>query len=429
MTAVPVARSSLGDLYFCGMPPDPYAAASLGPLELRNRFLKAATFEGLTPKHVVTDRLVEFHRVMAAGGVAMTNVAFCAVSPDGCGTPNEIILGEEASPGLERLAAAVHSEGAVICAQIGHAGAVAAATGFRGRAPSPMFSPMAMRRAVPVSHADIERITGDFASAARLLERAGFDAVEVHVGHGYLLSEFLSPKLNRRRDQWGGTLENRARFTRGVLEAVRRATDGRMAVIAKLNMADGVPGGFWVDESVEVGRMIQDDGFADALELTAGSSLENPMYLFRGEAPVREMSDAFREPIRTGFRVFGKRFFHEYPYEEAFLLPFARQFRAELSIPLVLLGGISKHETVELAMEEGFEFVALGRALLREPDLVNRFREGTSKASLCIHCNKCMPTIYRGTHCVLVPPEKRAGWIPKESDVSGPAAGRGDAVG
>lgn len=411
------------------MPPDPFAATRLGPLELRNRFLKAATFEGLTRRHVVTDRLVEFHRVMAAGGVAMTNVAFCAVSPDGCGTPNEIILSEEAAPGLERLAAAVHSEGAAICAQIGHAGAVAAATGFRGRAPSPMFSPMAMRRALPVAPSDIERITGDFAAAAGLLARAGFDAVEVHVGHGYLLSEFLSPKLNRRHDQWGGTLENRARFTRAVLEAVRRATDGSLAVIAKLNMADGVPGGFWVDESVEVGRMIQDDGFADALELTAGSSLENPMYLFRGEAPIREMSEAFREPIRTGFRLFGKRFFHEYPYEEAYLLPFARQFRTELSMPLVLLGGISRYETVELAMAEGFEFVALGRALLREPDLVNRFRDGTSRSSLCIHCNKCMPTIYRGTHCVLVPPERRAGWSSDEGDGPELSAGRPGTVG
>jgi len=295
------------------MPPEPFEATTLGPLELRNRFLKAATFEGLTRRHVVTERLVEFHRVMAAGGVAMTNVAFCAVAPDGCGTPNEIILGPEAAPGLERLAAAVHSEGAAVCAQIGHAGAVAAATGFRGRAPSAVFSPMAMRRAVALSEDEIGRITGEFASGARLLASAGFDAVEVHLGHGYLLSEFLSPKLNRRRDQWGGTLENRARFTRRVLSAVRDATEGRLAVIAKLNAADGVDGGLWIDESVEVGRMIQEDGSADALEVTAGSSLENPMYLFRGEAPIREMAEAFREPIRTGFRLFGKRFLHEHP--------------------------------------------------------------------------------------------------------------------
>jgi 4,4'-dithiodibutanoate disulfide reductase len=182
-----------------------------------------------------------------------------------------------------------------------------------------------------------------------------------------------------------------------------------MAVLAKLNMADGFPGGLWVDESVEVARLLEADGNLDAIELTGGSSFKNPMYLFRGEAPIAEMAASFPQPIRTAFKLFGKRFLPSYPFEEAYFLPYARQFRDALSMPLVLLGGINRLDTVQAALAEGFEYVAMGRALLREPDLLRRWQAGDVGESLCVHCNKCMPTIYRGTHCVLVPPAERPG--------------------
>ena len=381
---------------------DPFAPARLGPLTLRNRIVKAATFEGVTREQVVSDRLIEFHRRMAAGGVGMTTVAYCAVSPDGCGTPNEMILDEAAIPGLRRLADAVHAEGAAVAAQIGHAGAVAAAAGRKGVSPSPFWSPMALRRTRGATEADLARITRDFASAARVVVAGGLDAIEIHLGHGYLLSEFLSPRINRRRDGFGGSLENRARFPRQVVRAVREAAGPNVAVTAKLNMTDGVPGGLWLDESVAYARMLEADGALDAIELTGGSSLENPMYLFRGEAPIHEMALAFPQPIRAAFRLFGRRFLPTYPFEEAFFLPYARQFRAALRMPLILLGGINRRDTIDRAMAEGFEFVALGRALLREPDLVARMQRGEAREGLCVHCNKCMATIYRGTRCVLV---------------------------
>ncbi len=386
-----------------GLPtPDPFAPARLGPMSVRNRILKAATFEGMTPDHVVSDPLIAFHRRVAAGGVGMTTVAYCAVSSEGCGTPNEIILTSDAIPGLRRLAEVVHAEGAAVSAQIGHAGAVAAATGHKGRSPSRMFSPLALQFTKAVDNADIERITGEFVAAAGVVANGGFDAVELHFGHGYLVSEFLSPKLNKRTDQWGGSLENRARLARQIAVRVKDAVGDRLAVLAKLNMADGVPGGLWLDESVDVARMLEADGALDAIELTGGSSLQNPMYLFRGEAPVREMARAFPRYLRPGFRLAAKRFMPEYPFEEAYFLSYARQFREALSMPLVLLGGITRRETVEAAMGEGFDFVAMGRALLREPDLVQRMQDRAGYESLCVHCNKCMATIYKGTHCVLV---------------------------
>jgi len=382
-------------------PIDPFAQCQLGPIPLRNRIVKAATFEGMTPRHVVSDELVEFHRGLARGGVALSTVAYCAVSADGCGTPNEMILDDRAGPGLRRIADAVHAEGAAISAQIGHAGAVAAATGHRGLAPSPIFSPLAMRRALAIDESQIHRITADFAAATRRLRDNGFDAVEVHLGHGYLLSEFLSPRLNRRRDNWGGSLENRARFPRQVVRAVREAAGDKMAVIAKLNMADGTAGGLWLDESVTVARMLESDDALDAIELTGGSSLENPMYLFRGEAPIHEMAAAMPLAVGWTIRLFGRFFLREYPFREAYFLEYARQFRAALEMPLILLGGINKLETIHTALAFGFDFVAMGRALLREPDFVAKMIAGESSESLCVHCNKCMATIYRGTHCVL----------------------------
>ena len=175
-----------------------------------------------------------------------------------------------------------------------------------------------------------------------------------------------------------------------------------MAVTAKLNMADGVDGGLWLDESVEVARLFEADGALDALELTGGSSLANPMYLFRGDAPLQEFGATLPGPVRLGFRFIGHRFLRSYPYEEAYFLPYARQFRAALSTPLILLGGITEMATIEMALAEGFAFVAMARALLREPDLPNRMQADAATTSLCIHCNKCMPTIYSGTRCVLV---------------------------
>jgi 2,4-dienoyl-CoA reductase-like NADH-dependent reductase (Old Yellow Enzyme family) len=286
---------------------------------------------------------------------------------------------------------------------------VAAGIGVRGLAPSRVFAPQALKFTRRATDDDIARVTADFAAAARVAVGAGFDAVELHFGHGYLVSSFLSPKLNRRTDRWGGSLENRARFARQVAVAVRAAVGDRAAVIAKLNMADGVRRGLWLDESIEVARLLEADGALDALELTGGSSFQNPMYLFRGPAPVDEMAAVFPPALRLGFKLTARHFMREYPFEEAYFLPYARQFRAALDMPLILLGGINRLETVTSALAEGFNFVAMGRALLREPDLVDRWQKGDTGESLCIHCNKCMPTIYRGTHCVLVAPDQRPG--------------------
>jgi len=384
-----------------------FEAATLGPITLRNRIVKAATFEGRSPRRVVTDDLITFHREVAAGGVGMSTVAYCAVSVEGSTDGRTIVLGpHDVTDGLARLADAIHKQGAAAAAQLGHAGPVAnpAATKVAALGPSPIWSPLAMRRTKAATEDDLARVRRDFTRGAQQLREAGFDAIEVHLGHNYLLSAFLSPKLNTRTDQYGGSVEHRSRFPRQVLADVRQAAGDHVAVTAKLNMADGVPGGLWLDDSLEVARRIEEDGTVDALELTGGSSLANPMYLFRGEAPVAELAATMPKMMRLGFRLLARRMMPSYPFEEAFFLPYARQFRAALAMPLVLLGGITRLDTALRALEEGFSFVAMARALLREPDLPSRWQAEASYESLCVHCNKCMPTIYRGTRCVLREP-------------------------
>lgn len=390
--------------------PDVLSPAKLGPLTLRNRVIKAATFEARTPQALVTDDLIAFHREMAAGGVGMTTVAYCAVSRGGRTDGTGLWMRDEALGGLRRLTDAAHAEGAAISAQIGHAGPVANSRSNRAPALAPVrfFNPLSMRFARHAGEADIAEVIAAHARAARYAIDAGFDCVEIHLGHNYLASSFLSPLINRRTDAYGGSLANRARFARAIVNAVRaevnRGGGPAIAVTAKLNMSDGVRGGITVEEALQTALWLQDDGGLDALELTAGSSLLNPMYLFRGDSPIKEFAAAFKPPLRWGLRMTGTKFLREYPYTDAFLMRDAARFRSELSMPLILLGGITDRTTMDAAMAAGFDFVAMGRALLAEPDLINRLTAaGTASSvkSLCTHCNKCMPTIYSRTRCVL----------------------------
>jgi len=387
--------------------PDVLAPTTLGPVRLRNRVVKAATFEGRAPHGQVTDELIDYHLAPARGGVGLTTVAYLAVAPEGRTHREQIVVGEDTLAGLARLADAVHGAGAAIAGQVGHAGPVAngRSNGVRALSASRMPSPLSMQMVGAATEADLTRVTGAYVATARRLVRAGFDVLELHMAHSYLISSFLAPGLNRRKDRWGGSLENRARLARQVARAVREEVGDEVAVTAKVSLADGFRGGVTTDEGVELARMLEADGTLDALQLSGGSSLMNPMYLFRGDVPLREFADAMPMPVRLGMRAVGGRFLKEYPFEEAYFLDKARRFREAVSMPLMLLGGINQRATMEQAMAEGFEFVAMARALLREPDLINRLASAQADRvdrGVCIHCNRCMPTIYSGTRCPVV---------------------------
>jgi 2,4-dienoyl-CoA reductase-like NADH-dependent reductase (Old Yellow Enzyme family) len=385
------------------MPADAFAPAGLGPVRLRNRIVKAATFEGMSPGGLVSDSLIEFHRRIAGGGASLTTVSYVAISRDGRGAPNEIYIHDAAADGLARIATAVHAEGAAISAQLGHAGPVGT---IRKRYLGPSAGrTMAGTKVEQLTTTGIDEAVAQFASGAAMLAKAGFDAVELHFGHHYLVSAFLSPRWNHRTDDYGGAVANRARLPVRILRAVRDATGGRIAITAKLNMTDGVHRGLQTADSVKIARLLQAEGILAALELTAGGSRANQMFMFRGDPPRREMAAALPGVAGAGFRLAGRALLRYYPYQEAYLLPLARQFREALALPLILLGGISSLAAIERAMAEGFDFVAMGRALLREPDLVARLAAGQTSAGTCTHCNKCIPSVFTGTRCVLDHPE------------------------
>lgn len=386
--------------------PDVFAPTTLGPVSLRNRTVKAATFEGRTPAGVVTDELIAYHLAVAEGGIGLTTVAYLAVAPEGRTHREQILVGPAAQPGLTRLTDAIHATGAKVAAQVGHAGPVAngRSNGVHALSASRMPSPLSMQMVRSASEKDLTRITQAYVDASRVLVDSGFDVLELHMAHSYLISSFLAPGLNRRKDHWGGDLVNRARLARQVARAVREEIGDEAAVTAKVSVSDGFKGGVRTEDSVEFTRLIEADGHLDALQLSGGSSLMNPMYLFRGEVPLKEFAASMPPLVRLGMKTpMGKGFLKSYPFEEAYFFDKASQFREALTMPLMLLGGINRLETMERAMASGFDFVAMGRAVLREPDLVNKLQAGRQGAAKCIHCNQCMPTIYTGTRCPEIP--------------------------
>ena len=386
--------------------PDVLAPARLGPVELRNRVVKAATFEGKTPGGFVTPELIDYHLAVAEGGVGMTTVAYLAVAEEGPTGAGGIIVDQRRARGLGQLADAVHATGAKISGQIGHAGPVAngRSNGARAVAASRSFSPLSWQWVHAATDDDLRRIIDQYAAAARILVDSGFDALEIHMAHSYLISSFLAPGLNRRRDRWGGSLANRAQLARQVARAVRQEVGSEAAVYAKVSLNDGFRGGLGEVEALELAHMLEADGTLDAFQMTGGSSLRNPMYLFRGDVPRKEFAQAMDQPLRTLMRLGGASFLKQYPFREGYFQELARVWREELSSPLMLLGGINEKATMDRAMAEGFEYVAMARALLREPDLINRMTAQQADRGICIHCNRCMPTIYSegGTHCPVI---------------------------
>ena len=268
--------------------PEVFAPAQLGPLTLRNRIIKAATFEGVMPGGKVSDALIEFHRRVAAGGAAMSTVAYLAVSPEGRTDRHCLLLDDETVHGPPPADRRHPRRG---CGGGGpdrprRAGRQRPLQPRPGSRPLRRLHPDGLRASTPSTRRASSASSTTTAPRPPAPWRQASTASRCTSATTTCLSAFLSPKLNKRKDQFGGSVENRARFARTVLRNVRDAVGDKVAVTAKLNMADGVDGGLWLDESVEVATLFEADGTLDALELTGGSSLANPMYLFRGDAPL-----------------------------------------------------------------------------------------------------------------------------------------------
>lgn len=373
-----------------------FTPVTLGPLTLRNRSIRSAAFESMCPGNVPSPQLLDYHRSVAAGGVGMTTVAYAAVTRSGLSFDRQLWMRPEIVPGLRELTDAVHAEGAAASIQLGHCGnmshksicgclPVGASSGFN------WYSPTFVRGLCADELPEMAKAYGRSVCLAR---EAGFDAVEIHAGHGYLISQFLSPSTNHRKDEFGGTLANRMRFMEMVMEEVMKAAGNDMAVLVKMNMRDGFRGGMELDESLQVARKLQELG-AHALVLSGGFVSKAPMYVMRGEMPIRTMTHYMTcWWLKYGVRLVGKYMIPSVPFREAYFLEDALKFREALDIPLVYVGGLVSRQKIEEVLNHGFEAVQMGRALLNEPDFVNRMRREENARCNCRHSNYCIARMY-----------------------------------
>ncbi len=386
---------------------------TLGPLTLRNRIVKTATYEGMTIDGVPAATLLRHHRELARGGVGMTTVAYCAVSESARTFGAQLVMSDRAVAPFRALTDAVHAEGAAASLQLGHSGGFTkdpARKSLGGpRGPSGALNAYGlmkgMPRVRPMSEADMDATEHDFVHASVRARESGFDAIELHFGHGYLLSQFLSPKLNRRRDAYGGSLTNRMRLPLRVLDAVRAALGASYPIVIKTNLDDGVRGGLHVEEAVEIARALELHG-ASALVLSGGLVSHSAFFLLRGERPLAEMIEVEEDPaMKIALRLFGPVFVGAVPFTPLFFLDRARQVRRAVKLPLGLLGGITSLDGVTTAMREGFELAVMGRALLAEPDLIARWSRGDAAPSRCTPCNRCIAEMDRigGVLCAREP--------------------------
>lgn len=373
-----------------------FTPVTLGPLTLRNRSIRSAAFESMCPGNVPSPQLLDYHRSVAAGGVGMTTVAYAAVTRSGLSFDRQLWMRPEIVPGLRELTDAVHAEGAAASIQLGHCGnmshksicgclPVGASSGFN------LYSPTFVRG---LRADELPEMAKAYGQAVRLAREAGFDAVEIHAGHGYLISQFLSPSTNHRKDEFGGTLANRMRFMEMVMEEVMKAAGNDMAVLVKMNMRDGFRGGMELDESLQVARKLQELG-AHALVLSGGFVSKAPMYVMRGEMPIRTMTHYMTcWWLKYGVRLVGKYMIPSVPFREAYFLEDALKFREALDISLVYVGGLVSRQKIEEVLNHGFEAVQMGRALLNEPDFVNRMRREENARCNCRHSNYCIARMY-----------------------------------
>ncbi len=375
-----------------------FEQAHIGPLTLRNRTIRSAAFESMCPGHEPSQQLYDYHTSVARGGVGMTTVAYAAVTESGLSFDRQLVMRREIVPGLKRLTDGIHREGAAAGIQLGHCGnmshkdicgciPVGACTGFN------LYSPTIVRG---LRADELPELAKAFGNAVNLAREAGFDSVEIHCGHGYLIDQFLNPYFNHRKDEYGGTLENRMRFMTMCIQEVMKAASNDMAVVVKMNMRDGLKKpGTTFDESLQIAKRLQDLG-VHAIVLSGGLVSATPMYVMRGEMPIRTMTHYMDKWwLKYGVRMCGKMMVPTVQYEEAFFLEDALKFREALpDMKFIYVGGLVAGDKINEVLSHGFEAVQMARSLLNETDFVNRLKEDPHHRCGCGHSNYCIGRMY-----------------------------------
>lgn len=392
----------------------PFDKVSIGPLTLRNRFIKAGANEAMCIEGKPTKALVKHHSDLAAGGVGMTTVAYMAVTSEGRTLPNQIWMRNEVLPDLKVLTDAVHANGAAISAQLTHAGSFVTGIKVKGRTMSSSggFNPAGLLKGNffcrQMNEQDMQMVIDDFVRAAKLCRDAGFDALELHMGHGYLLNQFISPLSNKRSDEYGGSIQNRVRFPARVLSAVKQAVGEDLAILCKISVADGVSAGTQVEDSVVTAKLLQDAG-ADMLVLSGGRNIESTWFMFGSNMNREEMGKVLKAHGQKLLSIMVKAAASKEPqinFKELYFLENSKQIRAAVKLPLAYVGGSKSLDNAKQLVKEGFDCVVMARALIHDAALINKFKSGEVKESGCNNCNACVAYIYHpnGTWCVMNPP-------------------------
>ena len=378
----------------------------LGPVTLRNRTVRSAAFENMCPGNKPSQMLYDYHTSVAKGGIGMTTVAYCAVDRSGVSFDGQLYVHDEIKEDLKKLTDGIHAEGAKASIQLGHCGnmthfytcgyqiPVGASTGFN------LYSPTIVRG---LKKKEIAEIVKHFGEAVDFCRECGFDCVEIHAGHGYLISQFLSPYTNHRHDEYGGSLENRMRFMNEVLDCVMEHAGNDMAVVVKTNMYDGFKRGLGVDDCIRVAQEIEKHG-VHGLVLTAGFVSKAPMVVLGGAMPLKTMTH-YMNPwkfwwLRIMVRIFGRMMVPTVPYKETYFLETAKKFRAAVKCPLIYVGGIQSRENCETVLGEGFQLIQMAHVLIQDPAFVNHMKEAEEKdgnlayRSRCGRSNYCVGRMY-----------------------------------
>ena len=386
-----------------------FTPVTIGPVTLRNRVIRSAAFENMAYGNSPSQDLYDYHVAVARGGVGMTTLAYAAVDRSGLSFDGQLWMRKEIVPDLRRITDAIHAEGAKASIQLGHCGnmthrstcgcmPVGASGGFN------MYSPTFVRS---LKINEIHDLVKAFGNAVNLAREAGFDCVEIHAGHGYLISQFLSPYTNHRHDEFGGSLENRMRFMRMVISEVMKAAGDDLGVIVKMNMHDGFKKGMQRAECLEVAKELERLG-VHAIVLSAGFVSKAPMEVMRGAMPLKTLAHYMDMKkfwwLKAALLTIGRLLIPTVPYREGYFLEDAMQFRQVLKLPLIYVGGLISKDKMEEVLAAGFQGLQVARALVHDTDFVNKLHSGEITCSGCKHSNYCIGRMYtlemRCHHCV-----------------------------
>ena len=376
-------------------------------LLLKNVFIRSAAYEGMLDDGLPNQDLIDHHVAMARGDVALTTVSYGAVSANARTFNTQMYINEQSLKKLKLLAAQVHKAGGKVSMQLTHCGYFSKNKDSKQPlAPSRIFNAYGSMSGLMFSKAmtmaDMEEVANDFSEAALRLKEIGFDAIEIHMGHGYLLSQFLSPRTNKRKDSYGGGIENRSRFPLEVIRAVIAKVSKEFPVLVKLNLSDGFKSGFSLEDCKYVSKALEENG-CSAIVLSGGFTSISPFYLMRGKVPLGGMiknGSSLAEKITMA--LFGPFIVKRYKFKPNFFLAQAKEIRKEVRMPLVYLGGVESKKGIEEILNAGFDFIALARALIHDADFLIKLKANHIEKSECNHCNKCVVEMDRGgIKCVI----------------------------